>query len=642
MFKHKADKTKRSFFFKRILLLLLIALLSWTLLTGIIYSLVAKPVFIEMKRKDLTIPAEWLADTCRQNLYGDQIVLRNPLRWMIAVSYDFYGFWIYVISANGYVQSTPLPANITADIRDDIQKDILTLYKHSMQNPQEELNKDELLLAKDHRMLYISAPVTDKQGKLAGTVIIAQPLALISLSFANLTMALISSSLLAGLLLLLPGIFAIKRLLRPLQQMRASAQAITLGDFSQHVSGVGEHEMADLGEAINVMAAKIKDSLSRLTLERNQLQQILDGIAEGLIAVDSLGTVTQFNDVIFQLFQKDPHRFKAQDIVDYYDLVSRFTTCMEQRQPIQEVLHLNQRRLSYLMSPLIDSSDRVWGAVGLFRDVSEEERLEQTRRDYVANVSHELRTPITAIRALLEPLMDGLIQSEDDRQQYYQMMEKESLRLSHLIDDMLKLSRLQSGNEEITLHALDLKGSLLSIQDSLALRAESKDLRFSLRVPEDDVTVVWGNFDRIEQILMILVDNAIKFSEIGSSLEIVLEDGRERAYISVIDHGRGIAPQDLPHVFDRFYQAEKSHTGKGTGLGLSIANEICKQTGMTLSVSSRPDEGATFTLGVLHPDSYHAKEIRYKEIRSEDVKILDQNEASANRPGSSQETEQDG
>jgi len=226
----------------------------------------------------------------------------------------------------------------------------------------------------------------------------------------------------------------------------------------------------------------------------------------------------------------------------------------------------------------------------------ESERLEQTRREYVANVSHELRTPIAAIRAMGETLRDGLVKSEEKQALYYGSIVRESMRLSRLVDDLLELSRLQSGTAALQKSRFDLRRVLQNVADIYSYVAEEAGLRFVLDVNMDEASPVFSSPDRIEQVLVILLDNAMKHTASGTiSLKTAWRS--EFIEISVIDTGEGIPEADIPHIFERFYKVDKSHSGGGTGLGLSLAHEIMSGLGETIRAESSP-AGSRFTLTV--------------------------------------------
>ena len=229
--------------------------------------------------------------------------------------------------------------------------------------------------------------------------------------------------------------------------------------------------------------------------------------------------------------------------------------------------------------------------MGLFKDVTEFERLEQTRRDYVANVSHELRTPLTAVRGLLEPLSDGMVKDAETQKRYYDIMMHEVLRMSRLITDLLQLSRLQSGSEYMEVSAVNLQELLEEMQQNYKVEAAQHGIRLELKA--ENVPYAMTDRDRVEQILVILIDNAMRYTPEGGSITLSAEAG-ERIVVSVTDTGCGIAAEELPHLFERFYKVDKSRKEGGTGLGLSIAKQIIDNLGEQITVQSVVGKGTSF------------------------------------------------
>ena len=272
----------------------------------------------------------------------------------------------------------------------------------------------------------------------------------------------------------------------------------------------------------------------------------------------------------------------------------------------QEVFHTGESQvITYPMSgdkvlwisvsPVNTDEGVRTGVVGLFKDMTEMERTERMRREYVANISHELRTPLTAVRGLLEPLADGMVKSEEDKHRYYKIMLHEVMRLSRLITDMLTLSRLQAGTEYMELSRVNLEELINDVAMGYASTAQSKGIK--LDVDCDHTVDGLTDPDRIEQVLVILIDNAMRYTPEGGSIKIKLRSG-ERLIISVQDNGCGIPEKDLPHIFERFYKVDKSRGEGGTGLGLSIARYIMEKLDENITVASELGKGTIFTFTV--------------------------------------------
>ncbi|EYE89611.1 hypothetical protein Q428_00865 [Fervidicella metallireducens AeB] len=226
------------------------------------------------------------------------------------------------------------------------------------------------------------------------------------------------------------------------------------------------------------------------------------------------------------------------------------------------------------------------------------EGLEKTRREYIANISHELRTPIASLRAMSETLLDGLIEDEEEKQRYYQIMLKESIRLQRLINDMLELSKLQSGNSYLKKDKVNISKLIDSVYQKFSCIAD--DLGIELRLTDEinNLPLTFTNSERIEQVLVILLDNAFKFTPEGGIVTISSKIDNNKIIISVEDTGKGIPKEDVPFVFERFYKVDKSRTTQGTGLGLAIAKQIMEALDEKIFVISTVEKGTKFSFTV--------------------------------------------
>jgi signal transduction histidine kinase len=233
----------------------------------------------------------------------------------------------------------------------------------------------------------------------------------------------------------------------------------------------------------------------------------------------------------------------------------------------------------------------------LVQDISEQERLEQMRKDFVANVSHEFRTPLTLIKGTLESLIDGAV-SKDNTADYYNRLLNETNRLQRMVNDLLDLSKLQSGKMNLTLKVLDLASIINDISRTMQFTANKKNIRIESSLAEN-MPPVWSDYDRLKQLLIIFIDNAIKYSHENSKLVITADIG-DHVYIEIRDNGIGISKEDIPYIWDRFYTANKSRDSNktGTGLGLAIAKYLIELLNATVSVESEPNKGTKIRIGL--------------------------------------------
>ncbi|GAA0179330.1 hypothetical protein SH2C18_22190 [Clostridium sediminicola] len=385
----------------------------------------------------------------------------------------------------------------------------------------------------------------------------------------------------------------LKRIIKPIKNIASVAISMTNGDFSIRADESLKGEIGLLGKTMNKLSLDLYENISQLFIEKNRLHQVLNSLNEGMIAVDENNRITHFNNVFLEMFSLTEDMIigkKVNAIESINDELSGFNQAINLKDSVTITKSHNEVILRIIIEPIENEKMESVGAVVLFRDITELEKLEMIRRDYVANISHELRSPLTSIRGLIEPLMDSIVTNKDDIQRYYEIIYKESLRLSRLVDDIMELSRLQSN--EATIHKRSV--NLPSILEMVYERYSIIDENIQLIYHPEDLPLVFSNYDRIEQILVILIDNAYKFTPNGGTIEIATEVRSKDILVKVQDTGFGIDKEDIPFIFDRFYKSDKSRTGKGTGLGLSIAKEILTIMGETITVKSETGVGSVF------------------------------------------------
>lgn len=384
----------------------------------------------------------------------------------------------------------------------------------------------------------------------------------------------------------------------PIAGLRDAAVKIAGGALNAKASEKGPGELGQLGKAINNLSYQLSRNMYQLILERNRLKGMLDNLSEGIIAVDHEGRITHHNPAVDALMCAGN---RLSDVkfhrMDSGKIWSDFKRVIETGEAVDRTIDMKDKVVRVVISPIIDKTGSSAGAVGLFSDITQQERLERTRRDYVANVSHEMRTPLTAVRALIEPLKEGMVKDEEARMRYYDIILREVMRLSRLIADLMELSRLQSGTLSIEKQPMKLDDLMYDVCDRYSSIAQEHGLTFDVAGDFSELPTVYTNADRVEQMMVILLDNAIKYTENGG-LTVSAKYDDERVTVSVSDTGIGIAAEDLPYVFDRFYKVDKAHSGKGSGLGLSIARELWNWMGEELTVTSERGKGSCFSFTV--------------------------------------------
>ena len=413
---------------------------------------------------------------------------------------------------------------------------------------------------------------------------------------------LLLSTLMAAFAMLVPAYAFVSRMVLPLQKINEVAMEYGKGNFTVRADESHKGEIGELGQSFNFLADRLSKSISDLTSERNQLQDIFDVISDGIVVVDKDSIPVTTNKAIHKLFEraeKNNMFTERLQLIPFDDVWTDFEDCISTGETKTRQIDSRDYAYQCTIIPKYDSTDNtsIIGATGFFRDIFEEQKNERFRQDYVANISHELRTPLQTLRGLIEPLSDGMVKKESDRQRYYQIILNETMRLSRLIDDMLELSKLQSRTLAFKTFPFNLNTLISNIEIRFKPIMKEAGIKFSVQNNYGELPTVIGNPDRVEQILVILLDNAKKYTPAGKTITIATDyiETEKKVYVSVADTGQGIHEYDIGHIFDRFFKADRARGKKGSGLGLSIAKELLTYMGETITVNSKYEEGSTFT-----------------------------------------------
>ena len=452
-------------------------------------------------------------------------------------------------------------------------------------------------------ILFAGVPILDDEGEVRGGVILSQPVAkLYNLSrmVRYMLVFIMSVSLLLSVVL---SMNMSRLLVRPIRRITRAARRMEDGVYAERITDLPQDEIGELGHALNSMSGRLVEVINNLREERDKLELVMSGIGEGLIAVDIEGRVIHVNDAFLEIAELESiSRLSSPDekMAPLRPLNAMLKRCMDTGAPQTLTWENASHRAIYAQATVYrDEAGNISGAVCLMRDVSEAQRMEQLRRDYVANISHELRTPLTGIRGMVEPLIDGCMDTEEERLNSYKIILKETIRLQKLVGEMLDMSRLQDGRLKVDLEFLELPGILEAAVRSMEHIADECGVALSVETDGSSLACM-GNEDRIMQVLVILIDNALSFTPRGGSVVVFGRDDGDYVSVGVRDTGCGIEPKDLPLIWERFYKADKSRMRTtGTGLGLSIAKLVTQLMGGDIRVKSEPGAGSEFTFTLL-------------------------------------------
>jgi len=399
-----------------------------------------------------------------------------------------------------------------------------------------------------------------------------------------------------------------RRISQPIVSMRRIAQLFAQGQLNVRVPAAGATELDDLAKALNEMATQLGDRIVTITRQRNELETVLSSMIEGVFAVDSRGYIVSINRAAAELLSIDSawaQGRSAEEVVRNVGLQQFVRDTLSSNEPTEGDVSFpgaGERFFHVQGARLVDVRGEHAGAVIVLSDMTRVHRLENLRRDFVANVSHELKTPVTSIQGFAEAMQEGGAADPEQTRRYASIIFKHSQRLNAIIDDLLSLSRLEDGSERraISFESQKLKTVLQGAIELSAIKAEAKQMKVTL-VCEDDVQSQI-NAPLLEQALVNLIDNAVKYSEPGAAVEVRVDPRQGETAISVKDTGCGIPADHLPRIFERFYVVDKSRSRKlgGTGLGLAIVKHIAQVHGGHVTVESVLGKGSTFTLHLPH------------------------------------------
>ena len=377
-------------------------------------------------------------------------------------------------------------------------------------------------------------------------------------------------------------------------------EAFSEGRFDARITGMGKRPGA-LVNLFNERADRIQERLFQQKGRNEALSAVINCMQTGILAVDQQMKVMLITPMAKQLlgFVGNAEGVPVQQFADVH-LETIFQEAMAQEGVYtNEVaartgMGRNRRPLRLYVSPM-KQDDVVVGAVALVEDITELRRLEQVRTDFAANVSHELKTPLTSIKGFVETLQAGAINQPEMAQKFLNIIMMEADRLTRLINDILSISKLESGDDQVTNERIRLDKMASDVVDMLSIHAKEKEITLHTSIDPDPV-VIWGNPDRVEQMLINLVDNGIKYNKPGGSVTVKVFDNEKNVNLLVSDTGIGIAEEHIPRLFERFYRVDKgrSRSMGGTGLGLAIVKHIVMSMNGLIEVHSKLGEGTEF------------------------------------------------
>jgi two-component system, OmpR family, phosphate regulon sensor histidine kinase PhoR len=455
------------------------------------------------------------------------------------------------------------------------------------------------------RMMYLAIPLREG-GMLYAVVRVSIPVEAVYGHIKAVQHRIVWGGLLVAFLAVLAGFLVYRHVRRPLLEIQEGAKAFARGEFQRKLPLPDTEEMARVADTLNRMAAELQQRISTITLQRKELETVLSSMAEGVFGVDRDERILGMNPAAGRILGCDPALSRGKTIQEVFRISSLqnfVKKALEAEEPLEEDVLINvygegEKALNVHGTPLWDEGETRTGVLVVMHDVTELRRLENIRRDFVANASHEIRTPLTAIKGFVETLREGAMKNPEDADRFLSIIQKHVDRLAALVEDLLSLSRIEREKErdEILLEDAALRAVLESGIQLSRGKGDSRNIRIELECGENVRARI--NPPLLEQAVVNLLDNAINASVEGKTIRVEAEEGEAEVLIHVKDQGCGIEKGHLERLFERFYRVDKARSRKlgGTGLGLAIVKHIMEAHRGRVTVQSSPGEGSTFTL----------------------------------------------
>jgi two-component system, OmpR family, phosphate regulon sensor histidine kinase PhoR len=453
------------------------------------------------------------------------------------------------------------------------------------------------------RYLYVAVPVRDSSGQIKAVTRLSTPLTDVDASINSLNRAFLAAAAIATLLAILLTIIIANWTTQPVRRLTHSLGKLGPNEFPGLSSLENADEVSKLDMAFNAMSLQMRTQIDELVGERTKLAAVLNNMADGILIAGEDGTVQLINPAAERMFKTTPGESLGKTLVEvvrHHQLVELWHRCKETGQPQTASYEISLEKI-FVQAGAAPMDSGLPGAVLLvLQDLTRIRRLETLRRDFVSNVSHELRTPLASMKALTETLREGAVDDPPAAQRFLERMDIEIDTLSQMVEELLELSRIESGRVPLESRVVNPDELVDKAVDRMVLQAQRAGLTIEKQI-EPDMPKVSVDVNRMVQVVVNLLHNAIKFTPPGGSIICGAESNSEGIVFFVQDTGVGIDPESLPRIFERFYKADKARSGGGTGLGLSIARHLVEAHGGRIWAESSPGNGTkvSFVLPVV-------------------------------------------
>lgn len=439
-------------------------------------------------------------------------------------------------------------------------------------------------------------PLFDENNRISGAVYLRKNLDSIYRTLDQSKYILTRATLLALFITILLGYLIATSITGPINDLTVKAEKMAKGDFNQVVEVKSDDEIGQLANMFNFLTARLKSSLQEVSSEKNKLDTIVNYMADGLVAATESGEIIHTNPRALEMLRIDEKTIQSKNLDGIFkELNPRLTLDYLKKESWSgsQIIDMEDGiKLRANYAPFTNQTNTLAGIIILLQDVTEHEKLENMRKEFVANVSHELKTPLTTIKSYTETILDGALEDKQLTHQFLSVIDVEVDRMTRLVRDLLQLSNLDFQQSKWNKKEVYIDDIINKVLIKLELSAHNKNQTLKYNNDSENLKIICDE-DRIEQVISNIITNAIKYTNEGGEINISLENEEEYAVVTIEDNGIGIPTKDIARVFERFYRVDKARARElgGTGLGLSIAKQIIESHDGSIKIVSGEGKG---------------------------------------------------
>lgn len=464
--------------------------------------------------------------------------------------------------------------------------------------------KEKDIIQQDNKLnssKHMVFPIRGDDDHVTGAVYLKGNLEDIYKTLQESQIIILKATFLALFITIILGYFIAKSITGPIKDVTVKAERMAQGDFEQVVEIRSDDEIGQLADMFNYLTAKLKTVLQEMSNEKQKMDTIIEYMADGLIAATKEGQIIHINSKALEMLGIDEEVCAVESfnqLFTSYDDQFKIEKFLEKEEDWtgNKIIDINNESiLQASYAPFMDQNGDIEGIIILLQDVTEHQKLESMRKEFVANVSHELKTPLTTIKSYTETLLDGVIDDRDLSVNFLQVVDSETERMARLVRDLLQLSGLDFQQSKWNKKAVDLKKIIeeIILKLDVSVKNKKQQIHLNLNDLKGNDTIIYADKDRMGQAILNLLGNSIKYTPEGGHIKIDICIREDKLILEIEDNGIGIPEKDLARIFERFYRVDKARARElgGTGLGLSIAKEIIEAHEGTIEIFSQEGKG---------------------------------------------------